>query len=244
MIKYIRAIYYSLKSFFGVNWIKTLYFNFRMFDFTTACKLPVYFYGPVHFQNLAGQVKIEGPITRAMVGFGQRYEMNTVHAGTAEIVIAGKLVFKGPAQFGKDYFLFVGQDSVLEFGYMAGIASDSKIICSKKIVLGKYARAGSECFITDTDFHPIFNTITGEKREMQKPIILGNYNYIGTRVFIGKGTITPDYCTVASNSYCNKDYSSLGQNVLIAGIPANLIRNNISRDWEGEQGLIALWMKP
>ena len=48
-------------------------------------------------------------------------------------------------------------------------------------------------------------------------------------------TKTPNYCTIASNSLCNKDYSSFGENILIGGIPAKLLKENISRDWVGEQ---------
>jgi hypothetical protein len=48
-------------------------------------------------------------------------------------------------------------------------------------------------------------------------------------------TITPDFCTIASNSLTNKNYTSLGRNTLIGGLPAKLIKENISRDWEGER---------
>jgi hypothetical protein len=48
-------------------------------------------------------------------------------------------------------------------------------------------------------------------------------------------TITPDHCVVASNSLCNKDYTSLGNYILIGGIPAKLLQDNYARDWEGEK---------
>ncbi|MGV3460873.1 MAG: acyltransferase [Flavobacterium sp.] len=242
-MRLLRWIYHSLKLFFGINWIKTLYFNFRMFDFKSACKLPVYFYGPVRFQNLSGKIIIDAPLKTAMIGFGQPYEMNTVHRGTAEIVLAGKIIFKGHAQFGKDYFVFVGKNAVAEFGHMAAMAADSKLVCVKGILLGSYARTGSENFITDTDFHQMADTATNEKFKLSEPVVIGNYNYLATRVTILKGTLLPDYCTVASNSLCNKDYTHLGSNILIGGIPAKLLRNNISRDWEGEKSLLDEWMK-
>jgi hypothetical protein len=58
---------------------------------------------------------------------------------------------------------------------------------------------------------------------------------MSNRVSVLKGTQTPDFCTVASNSLCTKDYTSLGENILIGGVPAKLIRSNISRDWSGEK---------
>jgi len=34
---------------------------------------------------------------------------------------------------------------------------------------------------------------------------------------------------------CNKDYRSLGNYILIGGIPAKLLQDNYARDWEGEK---------
>ena len=87
------------------------------------------------------------------------------------------------------------------------------------------------------------HTETGEKLKMTNPIYLGNYNYFGNRVSIMQKTITPDYCTVASNSLCNSDYTNFGNNILIGGIPAKLLKNNISRDWEGEDEHLRIHMK-
>jgi serine acetyltransferase len=49
------------------------------------------------------------------------------------------------------------------------------------------------------------------------------------------GTKTADNTVIASNSLCNKDYTGLGNNVLIGGIPSKLIKNNFKRDWEIEK---------
>jgi acetyltransferase-like isoleucine patch superfamily enzyme len=237
-----RSFYHKIKFYYSVNWTKTLYFNFKKFPYSTAKQLPVFFYGKVKFKCISGSVEIEGPIKTGMIGFGQAYEMNTVHQGIAEIALAGKLVFKGKCQFGKDYFVFVSENAVCELGNMVGIASNGKIICTEKIVLGEYARFGSQVQIMDTNFHDMIDTKTGEKLQKTAPIFIGNYNYIGNRVSIMKGTQTPDFCTIASNSLCNKDYKSLGQNILIGGIPTKLIRENISRDWEGEREDMINWV--
>ena len=55
-------------------------------------------------------------------------------------------------------------------------------------------------------------------------------------------TITSNFCIIASNSLTNKDYTLLGKNILIGGIPAKLLKNNISREWEGERELFKIWM--
>jgi len=230
-----RSFYHQLKFYLSVNWTKTLYFNFKKFPFETAVKLPVFFYGKVKFTSIKGTIQIDGTIQKGMIGFGQPYELNTVHKGTAEFFVLGKLTFKGKFQFGKDCFLFVGENAVCDLGNMASMASNGKLICTEKIVLGDYARFGSEAQIIDTNFHDLIDTETGEKLEKSAPIFIGNYNFMSNRVSILKGTQTPDFCTVASNSLCTKDYKSLGKNILIGGIPAKLIRSNIARDWQGEK---------
>lgn len=230
-----RSKYHKFRFYCKVNWIKTLYFNFKKFPFETAKKLPVFFYGKVKFTSITGDVQIDGKIRKGMIGFGQPYELNTVHRGIAEINIQGKMVFKGQAQFGKDYFVFIGENGYCEFGNMSSMASNAKLICLEKVVLGNYVRLGAESQIIDTNFHDMIDTNTGEKQQKTGPVLIGNYNYGGSRISIMKNTITPDFCTITTNCFCNKDYTSWGNNILIGGIPAKLIRTNISRDWQGEK---------
>lgn len=239
----VRKIYSRLKFYNSINWVKTIYFNFKKFPFSVAAKLPVIFYGRVKFQDISGKIVIDAPIERGMIGFGQSYEKNTVHKGIAEIVLSGKIIFKGHVQFGKDYFVSVERDAVLEFGHMCGLASDGKIVCTQSITFGRYVRMASEARIVDTDFHYMVDVTTKEKFPLTAPVIIGNHNYFSNRVSILKGTITPDYCTVASNSLCNTDYTPLGQNILIGGIPAKLLKQNITRDWKTEEKLLEEWMK-
>ena len=239
MINSLKKKYRKFKKechfFMSVNWRKTIYFNFKKFPFPIAKKLPVYFYGRVKLASIAGEILIDAPIKTAMIGFGQQYEMDTVSNRTAEFSLKGKLVFKGYAQFGKDYFIYVKHNAFCQIGNMASLASRGKLICTKHVVLGDYARLGSESQIIDSNFHQMINTLTNEKAPIASPIVIGNYNYIGNRVSIMSKTKTQNFCTIASNSLCNKDYMSLKENSLIGGIPAKLIKENITRDWKGEQ---------
>lgn len=243
MYKKLSKLYHKLKFYYTVNWTKTLYFNFKKLPYSTARKLPFFFYGKVKFNCITGSVEITGPIKRGMIGFGQAYEMNTIHKGIAEITLAGKLVFKGHFQFGKDYFVFIANDAYCELGNMASIAGNGKLICTEKIILGKYARFGSEAQIIDTNFHDMIDTQTKEVFKKSAPITIGNYNFISNRVTVLKGASTPDYCTIASNSLCTKNYKNLGQNILIGGIPAKLIREDISRDWDGEKEKLEFFLR-
>ena len=238
MIEFLKVPFRKLRKkwrfFFSVNWIKTIYFNYKKFPYAIARKMPVYFYGRVKLTSITGNLNIEAPIKRAMIGFGQPYEFITRSKGISELFLRGTFVFKGHVQFGKDYIIHIDENAYCEFGHMASLASSGKIICKDKIVLGKYARIGSESQLIDTNFHQMIDTQTGEKFKMTSSITLGDYNFISNRVTIMQKTITPNYCTIASNSLVNKDYTPFGENILIGGIPAKLLKENISRDWEGE----------
>jgi len=231
------------KLFWSINWWKSIYFNFKMFSFYEALKLPVLFYGSVKFRDLSGKINIDAPIKKGMIGFGQPYEFFSREKGIAEIALRGTLNLKGYVQFGKDYQILVDTDAYLEMGHMASLASGGRIVCKERIVLGTYARIGSECQLIDTNFHQMIHTETGEKYPMTGSIRLGDFNFVSNRVTFMQGTTTPNFCTIASNTLCNKDYTSYGENILIGGIPAQLLKSHISRDWAGEQEMLEKYLK-
>ena len=239
MIEGLKKIYHKIKRrnklFFKINWIKTIYFNYKMFPFSIARKLPVFFFGSIRFSDLSGEIQINGPIKRAMIGYGQSFEFPTTYRGIAELSLKGKLVFNGYAQIGKDCVMLISEKGYCEFGYMAALGSRVKLICSNKITLGDWTGIGYESQIIDTNSHPMMNIETGEHYPITGIIELGNYNSVSNRVSIMQNSITPDYCVVASNSLCNSNYTDLGTHILIGGIPSKLIKKNFTRDWESEK---------
>lgn len=225
-----------------VNWIKTVYFNFKMLPFSVALKLPVWFYGRVKFSNLSGRIILQGSVRRGMVGFGQPYESITRSKGTAELFLAGDLVVSGHVQFGKDYFVYVAPNAKLTMGHMSSLGGNGKIFCYEKVSFGQYARLGFESQVMDSNFHEMIDTESGQAFAMIQAISIGNYNYFGHRISVMPGTQTGDYCTVASMSLVNADYTDLGPHVLVGGIPAKLIRRNITRNWEKEKPMLEEWL--
>lgn len=209
-----------------------------MFPFSVAKKLPVYVYEWVKFSNLSGQLVIDAPVKRGMIGIGQRFEKLTRSKGAAEIAIHGILEVKGHVHIGRDVSIFVGTNAYCEMGHMTCIGSNVKIICIHHIALGTWARIGFESQIIDTNSHQMLNVETGEKFELTAPIHIGNFNSVSNRVTFMPNTYTPDYCVIASNTLCNKDYRKLGNNVLLGGIPAKLLKTSFGRDWEGEKEMI------
>ena len=234
----LRLFYHKMKFYYSVNWIKTLHFNFKKFPFPVAKKLPVFFYGKVKFHNIQGEIIINAPIKKGMFGFGYQYELAKKSKGIAEFSLMGKLVLKGPIHTGKDVFFYIGKDAYCELGYMSCLGSDVKLICTNKITIGDWTGIGYESQIIDTNSHPMKNSLTNEYYPISAPIIVGSHNAVSNRVSIMPNTKTPDYCVIASNSLCNKDYTSFGENILIGGVPSKFIKNNYTRDWQGEKELL------
>ncbi|OUR99485.1 hypothetical protein A9Q86_12325 [Flavobacteriales bacterium 33_180_T64] len=206
-----------------------------MLPFSQAKKIPFYFFGRVKFSNLKGEVVIDAPIKKGMVGFGQKFERRSVSKGIAEMNIQGKIVFKGYAHIGKDCYIGVDKNAYCEIGDMSCFGSDVTLQSCDEIIMGKWTRIGYESQVFDTNAHQMMNTLTGEHYAKTGKIKLGNYNSISNRVSIMPNTKTPDYCVIASNSLCNKDYTYHGSNVLLGGIPLKLLKDNYSRDWDGEE---------
>lgn len=225
------------KLFWSINWIKTIYFNYKMFPYKTGRKLPVYFFGKVKFSNLSGKILIKAPIETAMIGFGQNFEFPSTSKGTAELFLAGTWVFKGRAQIGKDFAIKIEEGAECEIGYMAFLGSQVKIVCTERITIGEWTGIGYESQVMDTNSHVYKNIVTGETYPMQAPIEIGGHNAISNRVTILMKTKTPDNCIIASNTLCNKNYKNFGENILIGGIPAKLLAENFNRDWENEKKL-------
>lgn len=239
--------YFQLKSkiklYIKINWIKTIYINFKMLSLDQAKKLPIIVFGKCSFKNLEGKIVLEGESFFGRIGIGQKYQIFEKEKGISEFRIAGELRFQGRAQFGTDCRVFVGENAIFTLGDMASIGGDSSLICTQKISLGRFCRMGSETFITDSNFHAMKNTATGEIHPKSFEICLGNYNFIATRVTIMGKTKTPDFCTVASCSLINKNFSEFGENILIGGVPAKLLKQNLKRDWEGEKQSLEHYLK-
>jgi len=221
--------------FFSVNWLKTLILNFRTLPFKSALKLPILIYGPVKLYKLKGKITINSPLKMGMIGLGQRFEMQTVHKGISEINLSGELIFNGHAHIGKDFFLHIGEKAKCEFGHMNMLGSSVKLICTNSIKIGDWTSIGYESQISDSNYHPTKNTLTGEYYPISKPAIIGEFNYVTNNVSIMPRTITPSNCVIASYSIVNKDYTGLGKNILLGGMPAKILKNNFARDWDIEK---------
>jgi acetyltransferase-like isoleucine patch superfamily enzyme len=221
----ILAWVYFLKK---VNITKTLYFNFKMLPFHQAKKLPFYFYGPVVFPNLSGNINIQTKaLKRGMIQFGCKEENIISTFEPTRIYIQGSLTFTGTFKFGSAIQFLVWDNGQVELGDNGWIGSFTKLVCFRSIKIKNNLLASWECQIFDTDFHFIENVNNGQVSDASGSIVIGHDVWLGNRVSIAKNTVIADECIVASGSLCNKDYTSFGKNTVIGGTPAKYIKSGV-----------------
>ena len=88
----------------------------------------------------------------------------------------------------------------------------------------------------DTNVHYLKNIKTGKISKSFAPIYIGKNCWINQGSVITKGTIIPDYCIAARNTFLNKDYSKICEpNSILAGSPGKVIAKNMQRIFDFEE---------
>lgn len=115
----------------------------------------------------------------------------------------------------------------IEIGENTGI-SGSTIYAMQSINIGKNVLIGGNCKIIDNDFHPlsVFKRIPEQRVEDIKkaPITIGDGCFIGANSIILKGAELGKNCVVGAGSVVSGHFPD---NVIIAGNPAKIIKQNI-----------------
>ena len=99
---------------------------------------------------------------------------------------------------------------------------------------GKRVDIGDECMfardiiIRNNDGHTITDTITGEILNAPEDIKIHDKVWVGTRCMILKGSEISEGSIVGAMALVNKKFSE--PNILIAGVPAKKIRENVAWD--------------
>lgn len=211
-----------------LNFWKTLYINFRLFKFGDAIKFPIIVYGKLEIHRL-GLIKIECPqLYRGIISFGKCIKKSQ---SATRIFNNGEIIFRGPCEIWGGVLMEVGEHSVLDIGEHVLLGENVRFMLRKGCIIGKYARVGFDTQFMDSDFHYMLNIVTGDIRNCTSMIVIGDYNWIGNKTTVKKGTITSDYTIVAApNSMLNKDYTKITSPCpIIGGSPAKEITSGWRR---------------
>lgn len=238
----INYIFTKIERFlYRRQWINipaTLYLNFRTLSFSKAILLPIYVYGKVEFVSLGGKIAIYSKFLKSgMIKLGRhRDDYNLRHRKSVIYLDKNsKIIFYGKCSVGNDFLFRIVNNGVLSIGRYVWLGSNVSIYCFNNIFIDDYSSITFNCRLMDSNCHYTYDIKNMEVHNIIGTIKLGKNNWIGNSSTIMKGCITDDYTNVASHSILNKNYKYLyGANILLAGTPAVLKKENIRRIFSGE----------
>lgn len=211
------------------NVFQTVYLNFRLLPFSQAVKLPIFVYGRLNIQTLAGRCEIfSSAIKKGMitVGCNRDWFYPSKIRGLWSIPLGTSLVFKGPCTIGNGCTIRMSGKGILTIEENVCITSHVKICCDESIVIGKWSVITFNCQIRDTNFHYFLDTVKCSIPSRRGPIVVGAANWVGNNSVITKGTVTPAYTLTAAGSLLNKNYvilnGGIDESLFLVGIPARI----------------------
>ena len=163
---------------------------------------------------------------RLIIGFGN-VGIYDKRFSPCILELNGRINVDGKVSFGQGARISVGPDAVLTIGDNTINTAEARIICFDSITIGENVVLGWETVIMDTDFHSVINLIDRRISTCHSPIVIGDSVWTGQKVMILKGVHLGKGSIVASCAVVTKSFNE--NNVLIAGNPAVVKRNNVTR---------------
>lgn len=227
--------------FFKVQWLKTIVFNFYYLPIWQAIHLPFFIYKGCKCFSFSHNGKIildvlPHQLCTGMIKLGIKHEATCISKQGVVLQNSGTIIFKGCGVIGNGTIFSIKKNATLSIGENFGITGNLKLHCHNSINIGNHFSCSWNVSISDTDFHPTVNLITGKQNPLTAPIIINNGVWICPNTTIQKGSILPPFCIVASNSLVNKQYE-LQDFSVIGGIPAKPLNIEIRNEdiWNNYQ---------
>jgi acetyltransferase-like isoleucine patch superfamily enzyme len=152
---------------------------------------------------------------------GRKWEGLRYLPSEFKIVSNAKLIVEGRFSVYTGFHIAVNEGATLRFG-SGYINNNSTIDCFESITIGYDVAISNGVTIRDSDNH----SFNGNKL-LSSPIFIGDHVWIGLNVTILKGVCIGNGAVIAAGAVVIDD---VPENSLVGGIPARVIRENIS--WE------------
>lgn len=228
-----RIIIDCLQFVFQLRCMYSIWFNFRYLPFNYAIRLPFRFY-PHAYAYVDSNSRIELSqifltSKSKLIYIGLDLKDFSYQCEKTYLCIKGHVIFSGKTTILRGASIDVR--GTLKFGDDVLISSLTRIRAFNYISIGDHVRIAHENQLYDSNFHYVVDVDNPEYKPMSKPIIIGDYVWIGNRSTIGPGAVIPTYTIVASNSLVNKDMSNINPYTLIGGVPCKVLKEGVVRVW-------------
>ena len=215
----------------SISPIRTLFFNLTYFSLRDAVRLPVFIYRHVLLLQTKGRITILSPIQTGMIKIGH-YVIGTQDERYTNTTweVNGEIVFDGDACLGRGTKLSVGKNAKMHIGRSLTVSGDTELYCHHQMSIGDECTISWGCLLMDTDFHPIYDSVTDRLLNESSPLIIGKHVWIGCRGVVLKGVSIPDHTIVAADSLIahphNEEHCIIGGH----GNSVQVLKRNIR--WE------------
>lgn len=228
-IELIQALHFIACHFWGINYIKTLYLNFKWLPVRQALHFPIIVGRHVLLRDTSGKMEINGK-----AHFGQFclsfYHTPVDYASNRSVVFnQGKIVIHGNVYLRSGVKLWVGDHGVLTFHGENAVGANSIIVCFKKVEFGYFSVLSWGCQVYDTNFHFFRDMETGTVTKRSSFVKIGDHVWVGNSVHITRGARLPKGCLVSNRSVVSRSYMKEGEHIMIAGHPAVKVLDNIEK---------------
>lgn len=115
--------------------------------------------------------------------------------------------------------IIIGHDSTMEGGHLAATEGT-------KITIGDDCMFSSDIEVRTGDSHSIIDVQTSKRVNHAENITIGNHVWLTAHVRVMKGSFVPDNSIIGNSALVTKKFEM--RNALYAGIPAKLIKENIT----------------
>ncbi|MBR5993481.1 MAG: acyltransferase [Lachnospiraceae bacterium] len=219
----------KIKSLFSaIFYTKSVYVNFKLFDFKTALHMPIIVSNKVKCIGLRrGAVSFSEPIRRGMVKLGVKEGTTGIwHYDRCHGIIdftGGNVVFGDNVSIARGFSLKCVSGGRLTIGRNFTANSYTTILCAEEITIGEGCLFAHHTFLNCGDGHKVVSTVTDEVTNKRKPVIIGNHVWVGAYSSILKGSSIADNSIVGFGSIVGKSFEE--PNCVIAGpFPGRVVK--------------------
>ena len=208
---------------------KSIIFNFKVFPFKIAIKLPILISYKVKTKGIKkGAIKIELPAKSKSIQIGFGGTMGIEHNKESVFIISegGCITFADNVQLSQGVNIRIGQKGNLVIGNNFAANKNCCIFCDTDMKIGKDVLIGYNVNIRTSDGHRIYDIETNENNPTVKTIEIGSHVWIAANVDILKGSKILDDSVVAYRSCVLSSFNK--SNCIIGGYPAKILRENIN----------------
>jgi acetyltransferase-like isoleucine patch superfamily enzyme len=216
MSKLFNILLFILKN--KISIIRTIYFNFHYFPVPIAIKFPIILHRNVRLKEIKGKIVLDSSLIKSgMVRIGkENYGFQWGHVYTIWEHLGGTVFFQNNISIGRGSFVSIGKSGTLKIEHDTEFGGDDRIICMKSVTIKANTKVAWDVQIIDTDYIATMNTITNAVNYSEKPIIIGERNWLCFGSTFLKGSVTPNNCIVSAKTCVKSDYSAVGEFIVLA----------------------------